>query len=141
MTAMHKSRIQTGISRKRFCAQAVRCPPETIEQIGNIIAKSIKFAPKILPTDSEDCFLITAVIVLTSSGSDVPTATIVAEMTASETPLAAAISVADVTRKSAPITIPAAPKINLAILIGISFLEKALFSVCADSSLPLLMLS
>ena len=131
MTAIIKSPIQTGISRKRFCGQAVSPSPETSEQIGSIIAKSIKFAPIIFPTDSEDCFFITALIVVTSSGSEVPTATIVAEITASETPLAAAISVAESTRKSAPITIPAAPIINFTMLSGISFFSNTRFSFCA----------
>ena len=95
----------------------------------------------IFPTEREDCFLIIAVTVVTSSGSEVPTATIVAEITASDTPLTVAISVAELTRKSAPITIPAAPTINLKILIGISYFSKERFSVLADSALAFFMLS
>ena len=41
------------------------------------------FAPMMLPTDSEDCFLRMAVMVVTSSGSDVPMAIMVAPMMAS----------------------------------------------------------
>ena len=85
---------------------------------------SIRFAPIIFPTEREDCFLTMAVTVVTSSGSEVPTATMVAEITASETPLTVAISVAELTRKSAPKTMPAAPKRNFNMLTGISFLVQ-----------------
>ena len=93
----------------------------------------MRLAPIMFPTDRDDCFLTMAVTVVTSSGREVPIATMVAEMTAWETPLTTASSVAESTRNSAPNTIPAAPRINLATLIGISFLTSGIFSQATDS--------
>ena len=59
---------------------------------------SITFAPITFPTDIDDCFLMTAVIAVTSSGRDVPIATIVTPMIASETPHEAAMSLPLFTR-------------------------------------------
>ena len=54
---------------------------------GRMIVMSMMFAPRMLPTDIEDCFLTIAVIAVTSSGSDVPMATMVTAMMRSETQL------------------------------------------------------
>ena len=91
--------------------------PDTIEQSGIISVKSKTLAPIILPADNADCFLTIAVIVVTSSGSEVPTATIVTPIILSETLSHLAISLPLSTSKSAPTTIAAAPTTNLMILI------------------------
>ncbi len=54
---------------------------------GIISVRSMIFAPMILPTDSEDCFFRIAVMVVTSSGSEVPIAIMVAAITESGTPI------------------------------------------------------
>ena len=118
--AMQIISIQTGISRNADCFPTGSVPPERNAHIGKIIVKSIMFAPMILPMDKSDCFLAIAVMVVTNSGSEVPTAIIVTPIIASETPNRCAITVPSSTNKSAPITIPAAPRMNFAILIKIS---------------------
>ena len=82
---------------------------------GRMSVISIILAPIMLPIESSDCFFAIAVIVVTSSGSDVPTAIIVTPIIASETPRPLAMIVPSSTSKSAPTTIPNAPKTNLKI--------------------------
>lgn len=53
--------------------------------------------PIILPTKRSDLFCLAAVMVVTSSGRDVPIATIVSEMMRSERPMALAIVEAELT--------------------------------------------
>ncbi len=69
---------QTIISISTDAADTARAPVplpiETNEQIGRISVRSIMFAPRMLPTESEPAFLRIAVIVVTSSGRDVPIA-------------------------------------------------------------------
>ena len=60
--------------------------PEIIDARGIIRVKSKILAPRILPTDSDDCFLTIAVTVVTSSGREVPIATIVIAIIFSGTP-------------------------------------------------------
>ena len=93
------------------------------EQIGKIKTKSIIFAPIILPTPRSPCFLVIEVIVVISSGKLVPIATIVIAIIPSLTPIAEASSFAFSTKRSAPKTIPAAPSMNLRILIIIFFVS------------------
>ena len=72
----------------------------------------------ILPTDSEDCFLRIAVMVVTSSGSDVPIAIIVAAITESGTPIMTASAEPLSISSCAPRTIAAAPRMNLPMFIA-----------------------
>ena len=69
---------QTIISISTELAETARAPVplpiETKEQIGRISVKSMMFAPRMLPTESEPAFLRSAVIVVTSSGREVPIA-------------------------------------------------------------------
>ncbi len=69
-------------------------------------------APKILPTEREDCFFTMAVMVVMSSGREVPTATMVTPMTRSEMPMNRASSLPLLTSKSAPQTMPTVPRAN-----------------------------
>ena len=65
-----------------------------------------------LPIDRLLCFLAMAVIVVTSSGREVPMAIIVSPITLSDTPNAFAISVPDSTRSLAPTVMAAALSTN-----------------------------
>ena len=79
---------QNGKSKYLACSETERPVnpklAEMIAQTGKIKQISIKFAPIILPADKSAFFLIRAVIVVTSSGSDVPIATIVTAITPSD---------------------------------------------------------
>ena len=77
------------------------------------MVRSKIFAPRMLPTDRADCFLMMAVTVVTSSGRDVPMATMVTPMIRSETPARRARALALSTSRSAPSTTAAAPRENL----------------------------
>lgn len=113
---------QIGISINTPCAEIGSGFPEIIEQIGRMMAISIIFAPIIFPTDKEDCFLAIAVMVVVSSGNEVPTATIVTEIIVSEMLRRCANSVAPSTKNSAPNTMPAAPTMNKRMYLIISVL-------------------
>ena len=86
--------------------------PEMRLHIGMINVRSMILAPMIFPTPSDDCFLITAVMVVTSSGRDVPIAMIVTEITLSLMPKDVAIMLPLSTNRSAPKTIASAPSMN-----------------------------
>ena len=103
-------------------------PLETNVHIGRMSDKSIMFAPIIFPTERLDSFFLIAVIVVTSSGSDVPIATIVTAITLSGTPRAVAIAEPPSIKKLEPSTIPAAPTTNNTIFLMISFLVTISFS-------------
>ena len=89
--------------------------PDIRLHIGMMNVRSMILAPMILPTPSEDCFLMTAVIVVTSSGSEVPIAMIVTEMTLSLIPIEDAMILPLSTSRSAPNTMARAPSINFMI--------------------------
>ena len=95
--------------------------PEIIDARGIIRVKSKILAPRILPTDSDDCFLTIAVTVVTSSGREVPTATIVIPIILSLTCINLASALALSTSSCAPPTIPATPSTNLMIFVTITF--------------------
>ena len=84
---------------------------------------SMTFAPITFPTDTDDCFLMIAVIAVTNSGRDVPIATIVTPIMASETPHDDAILLPLFTRSCEPMTIPAAPRTTRAIFLITDFLS------------------
>ena len=79
---------------------------------GRINVRSMIFAPRILPMEREDCFLIIAVMVVTSSGKEVPMATSVTPMIRSEIPMYLASSLPLLTSRFAPTTMLMAPPIN-----------------------------
>lgn len=68
--------------------------------------------PIILPTRSSFSWRLAAVMVVTSSGSEVPKATTVRAIIRSEMPITEAISEAELTTSSLPPTTPARPKIT-----------------------------
>ncbi len=68
--------------------------------------------PTMLPTSKSLSFFLAAMIVVTSSGRDVPSAMIVSEITRSEMPTAAAIVEAELTTSWLPPTTPARPKMT-----------------------------
>lgn len=68
--------------------------------------------PIILPTKRSDLFCFAAVIVVTSSGRDVPMATIVSEIMRSERPMALAIIEAELTTSWLPPTTPTRPRMT-----------------------------
>ena len=111
---------QTGKSIKPACLAIGSDWPEIIEHSGIINVKSKILAPMILPKDNDDCFLLIAVIVVTSSGSDVPIAISVRDIILSDIPTASASKLPLSTSKSAPYTIAAAPTMNFVILMAIS---------------------
>ena len=86
-----------------------RALPETRAQRGMIMVRSMMLAPRMLPTERAACFLTIAVMVVTSSGREVPTAMMVTPMTRSETPANRANSLPLSTRSLAPRAISAAP--------------------------------
>ena len=81
---------QTGISSAYDCLPMVRLPSDTREHTGRMSARSMTFAPMILPTDIEASFLRMAVRVVISSGREVPMATMVTPIIAAGTPSSAA---------------------------------------------------
>ena len=66
--------------------------------------------PTILPTRRSDSFFLAAVMVVTSSGSEVPMAMTVREIIRSEIPMAEAMNVAEFTTSSLPPTTPTRPR-------------------------------
>ena len=66
--------------------------------------------PMMLPTKRSDLFCFAAVIVVTSSGRDVPMATIVSEIMRSERPMALAIIEAELTTSWLPPMTPTKPR-------------------------------
>ncbi len=72
ITAMHPTKRQAGRSYLAEVAAMGSAFPDTREHRGKINVRSMMFAPRILPTESEDCFLMMAVTVVTSSGREVP---------------------------------------------------------------------
>ena len=82
----------TGRSICRAEADTGMGRPETREQMGSTRDMSMMLAPMILPTDRPDSFLTMEVMVVTSSGREVPTAMRVTAMRRSGTPRRAAIS-------------------------------------------------
>ena len=115
--AIRQTARQTSISIFIICDDTGKDFPETTAHSGRMTVKSMILAPMIFPTDREDCFLEMAVIVVTSSGSDVPTATSVTPMTLSGIPASTASALPLSTRRSAPQTIPIVPAINFNIFI------------------------
>ena len=87
----HSSR-HAGRSSAVVWGPMVRCPPETAEQTGRIMVRSITLAPTMLPTDMEASFFAMAVRVVTSSGKEVPMATMVTPMMLEGTPSSSASS-------------------------------------------------
>lgn len=77
--------------------------PSTIQMLKILL-------PMILPTRSSFSCFLAAVIVVTSSGSDVPNATTVKAMIRSEIPIVLAMVDAEVTTSSLPPTTPARPR-------------------------------
>ena len=77
MSATPATARQNGKSSTIACADTGSGVPnfatDIIAQRGSISVMSMMFAPMTLPTDKSDFFLAIAVIVVTSSGRDVPT--------------------------------------------------------------------
>ena len=99
-----------------------------------MIVMSMMFAPRMLPTDIEDCFLTIAVIAVTSSGSDVPMATMVTAMMRSETPSSCASTVPLSTRRFEPTTRHAAPRTNNARFLSSAFLLLSTGTALSEDS-------
>ena len=116
MTAMAATSAHIGISRYTVCCtdcSAMWSPsPEISAHSGRMIVISMIFAPRMLPTDIDDCFLTMAVMAVTSSGSEVPMATIVTAMMRSDTPSSWARTVPLSTSRFEPTTRHAAPTAN-----------------------------
>ena len=82
------------------------------------------FAPTMLPTERELCFLTIAEIVVTSSGSEVPTATIVREtILSSICRMSVAMTVPLSTKRREPMTSPAAPRMKKIMFLMTVFLS------------------
>ena len=96
---------------------------------------SIMFAPMILPTERELCFLAIAVTVVTSSGKEVPMATMVSETMRSGTPrMSDAMIVPLSTKRREPITMPAAPTTKSRIFLMILLRSVGAFSTVPEPS-------
>ena len=122
----------TGMSSTYDCSAIVSLPSETMLHMGKIIARSIMFAPMILPMDIEDSFLRIAVSVVISSGRLVPIATIVTPIIAEGTPSKSASSLPYLISSFEPTTIAAMPMTNITSCFGRCFL-----STCSRSSMPI----
>ena len=86
--------------------------------------------------EREDCFLIIAVMVVTSSGKEVPMATSVTPMIRSEIPMYLASSLPLLTSRFAPTTMLIAPPINLATLIRTTERSRAAFGEESETAPP-----
>ena len=115
ITATKPTTRQAGKSIIATDSDTGRGFPEIRLHTGMINVRSMIFAPMMFPTPRDDCFFITAVMVVTSSGSEVPIAMMVTEITLSLIPSEAAIILPLSTRRSAPKTIASAPRINFSI--------------------------
>ena len=105
ITATAEARIQTGKSKMRLILSTGRACPLITAHKGRISVVSIMLAPTILPTESEFSFLRMAVRVVTSSGSEVPSAITVKPIMVSLIPMLVAMVLPEETRNSAPKTI------------------------------------
>lgn len=85
--AIQPTNKQAGKSKEAEEAAIGSGFPAQTMLTGRISVRSMIFAPRILPMDREDCFLTIAVMVVTSSGREVPTATSVTPMIRSEMPI------------------------------------------------------
>ena len=74
------------MSNTKFWPETGRSFPDSRVQRGMIRVISITFAPIIFPTDNDASLFAIAVMVVTSSGMDVPTAIRVAPIMASHIP-------------------------------------------------------
>ena len=122
-TAISVIAKQMGISSAYDCSAMVSLPSETTLHMGRIIARSMMFAPTILPIDILDSFFRIAVRVVMSSGRLVPMATMVTPIIAEGTPSSRAISLPYSISSFEPTTIAAMPIINITICLGRSFLS------------------
>ena len=104
---------QAGMSSSIPCRSMGCGRPCSRAHSGMMSVRSRMFAPMILPTESEACFLRMEMMVVTSSGSEVPMAIIVAAITASGTPMRRASSEPLSISSCAPSTMAAAPSTNL----------------------------
>ena len=111
-SAMSAAMSAAGRSIRPTCAVTGSALPEISPQIGMIKVMSMMFAPMMFPAESDISRLTTAVTVVTSSGSEVPTARTVTAMIRSGTPAAFATYSALSTSTFAPIAIAAAPTRN-----------------------------
>ena len=119
--AIEQAAMQTGKSKTRLTLSTGNgCPLITL-QSGRIKVASIIFAPIIFPTESELSLLRIAVRVVTSSGSEVPSAITVKPMIVSLIPIPKAMVLPEETRNSAPKTIEAVPIRKKSAFDGISF--------------------
>lgn len=108
-------------TRKRTAAEPTSMMISMISKLsGVIVPKSVTGRPRtiqilkillpmILPTRSSVSPFLAALMVVMSSGSEVPRATMVRAIIRSETPMAEAIFEAEVTTSSLPPTTPARP--------------------------------
>ncbi len=105
-------------------------PPEMAMGSASTIQILNILLPTILPTSKSDSPFLAAVIVVTSSGKEVPRAIMDSEIILSEMPIVVAMIEAELTTSSLPPTIPARPiivrrKDLLSLYLG--------FSVCLVS--------
>ena len=84
-------------------------PPEINTGMANTTQILKILLPTMLPTSKSDSPFLAAVIVVTSSGNEVPMATIVSEIMRSEIPMVAAIVEAESTTSWLPATTPISP--------------------------------
>ena len=120
-TAMITAPRQATISMLTELVATARGIPyflsDTSEHTGSISVRSIMLAPSMLPADRDASFFFNAVIVVTSSGREVPMATAITLITLWEMPKSSASIVPEFTNRLAPITIPAPPDTNIAVCV------------------------
>ena len=98
-----------SIMRSRSSKLAGLIPPE--KRMGSARTMQIlkMLLPTMLPTSRSDSPFLAAVMVVTNSGREVPSATIESEMMRSEMPMVVAMSEAELTTSSLPITMQTSP--------------------------------
>lgn len=116
-----------GIAISKVCLETL-IPPFIIPVIPNSSEQFIMLDPTMLPIPRPNSFFLIAVIVVISSGRDVPAQTIVKPIRVSDKPMAFARSVALFTLKYAPVPIANAEITNINIIIFKEVLLSSLFS-------------
>lgn len=116
-----------GIAINKVCLETL-IPPFIIPVIPNSSEQFIMLDPTMLPIPRPNSFFLIAVIVVISSGRDVPAQTIVKPIRVSDKPMAFARSVALFTLKYAPVPIANAEITNIKIIIFKEVLLSSLFS-------------
>lgn len=107
-----KSEENINMTRSIISKLLGAIPPENTTGKASTIQMLKILLPTMLPTRRSDSPFLAALMVVTSSGNEVPNATMVSEMIRSEMPAALAIREAELTTNWLPTTTPIKPRIT-----------------------------